>query len=244
MSVSDRILQVGAELSFECNRLINQFECAHVYNPLDYAWDVYADYVRKYANSQKRVLFMGMNPGPWGMAQNGVPFGEISAVQNWLKLKGTIRKPIDEHPKRPIQGWDCPRSEVSGRRFWGMLEDHFENSQSFFQHAWVVNYCPLLFLEESGRNLTPDKVKGHAIDEALAHASNHLEHVVDILDPEVVVGVGRWAQKQARKTLANFNGHIETLLHPSPASPAANRGWARQAKEQLVKMGLNEFGDK
>ena len=45
----------------------------HVYNPLDYAWAAHEAYLRRYAASPKRVLFMGMNPGPVGMVQPGVP---------------------------------------------------------------------------------------------------------------------------------------------------------------------------
>ena len=34
----------------------------------------------------KRVVFLGMNPGPFGMAQVGVPFGEVAAVRDWLRI--------------------------------------------------------------------------------------------------------------------------------------------------------------
>ena len=53
----------------------------HVYNPIDYASEPHCYYVRQYGNGKKQVLFIGMNPGPFGMAQNGVsliPYMEIS----------------------------------------------------------------------------------------------------------------------------------------------------------------------
>ena len=92
-----------------------------VYQPLDYAWAIHQQYLHTYAASTKRVLMLGMNPGPYGMVQTGVPFGEIAAVRDWMQLNGNVQVPAIEHPKRPIQGLACQRSEVSGRRLWGGL---------------------------------------------------------------------------------------------------------------------------
>ena len=55
---------------------------SHVYNPLTYAWAPNAAYLRRYGQGRKRVVFVGMNPGPFGMVQTGVPFGEIAAVRD------------------------------------------------------------------------------------------------------------------------------------------------------------------
>ncbi|NXT22122.1 SMUG1 glycosylase, partial [Syrrhaptes paradoxus] len=86
---------------------------AHVYRPLDYAWEPHCDYVRRYCRGPKSVLFLGMNPGPFGMAQTGVPFGESWHVREWLRVVGGVQKPPSEHPKRPVLGLSCQRSEVS-----------------------------------------------------------------------------------------------------------------------------------
>ncbi|XP_066472098.1 single-strand selective monofunctional uracil DNA glycosylase isoform X2 [Tiliqua scincoides] len=86
----------------------------HVYNPLDYAWEPHQDYVHKYCRSHKKVLFLGMNPGPFGMAQTGVPFGAVQLVRDWLQVCGQVSRPANEHPKRPIRGLECPQTE-SGR---------------------------------------------------------------------------------------------------------------------------------
>src|SRR4051812_3435288 len=89
---------------------------AYVYHPLDYAWDVHESYLRHYGNSRKQVVFVGMNPGPFGMVQTGVPFGQIAAVRDWMKIDGRIRQPAKQHPKRPVTGFACSRSEISGER--------------------------------------------------------------------------------------------------------------------------------
>lgn len=130
----------------------------HTYNPLEYAWEPHTQYLQKFGSGPKRVLFMGMNPGPYGMAQTGVPFGEIDHVQNWLGISGEVGKPTIEHPKRPITGFDCTRSEVSGRRLWGLFADKFSTAEEFFEDHFIANYCPLIWMKDTGANLTPDKL--------------------------------------------------------------------------------------
>src|SRR5204862_4949791 len=71
----------------------------HVYNPLRYAWRAHELYLRRYGNTPKRVLFLGMNPGPFGMAQTGVPFGQVAAVRDWLGIETKIDHPPNEHPQ-------------------------------------------------------------------------------------------------------------------------------------------------
>jgi single-strand selective monofunctional uracil DNA glycosylase len=132
------------------------FPVSHVYNPLVYAHAPHARYLKRYGRPPREVLFLGMNPGPWGMAQTGVPFGEISAVREWMGIDAPVAVPFVEHPKRPILGFSCPRTEVSGRRLWGWARNRFETPERFFSRFFVANYCPLVFMEESGKNRTPN----------------------------------------------------------------------------------------
>ena len=135
---------------------------SHVYNPLVYAWESHRTYLERYGQGRKEVIFLGMNPGPWGMAQTGVPFGEVGLVRDWLGIESAVAKPEREHPKRPVEGFDCRRSEVSGRRLWGWARERFGTPEQFFSRFFVANYCPLVFLEESGRNRTPDRLPAGA----------------------------------------------------------------------------------
>ena len=41
-------------------------------------------------------------PGPFGMAQTGIPFGEIEHVRDWIGVSCAVDKPKNEHPKRLI----------------------------------------------------------------------------------------------------------------------------------------------
>ncbi len=208
-----------------------------VYRPLEYAWDIHRTYLERYGAGPKRTLLLGMNPGPFGMVQTGVPFGEVAAVTGWLGLSGRVKTPEVTHPRRPVEGWDCQRSEVSGRRLWGLFQDRFGTAERFFSDHFVVNYCPLAFVDQGGRNLTPDRL-GLAERLALEDACDrHLAECVRILDPRFVIGVGNFALKRIERVCAGGSRVIGVIHHPSPASPSANRDWAGKALRQLVEIG-------
>jgi single-strand selective monofunctional uracil DNA glycosylase len=211
----------------------------HVYNPLRYAAPAYREYLRRYAATPKRVIFLGMNPGPWGMAQTGVPFGEVAAVRDWLGISAAIGRPEREHPKRLVEGFACTRSEVSGARLWSAFAERHGTPERFFRERFVANYCPLLFLEESGRNRTPDRLPAEERRALFAACDDHLRALCGALSPEWVIGVGAFAAGRAEEALAGTGVEVGTILHPSPASPAANRGWAEQAGAQLERYGLS-----
>ena len=210
---------------------------SRVYDPLDYARRPHAAYLDAYAGSRKRVVFLGMNPGPFGMAQTGVPFGDVSAVRDFLGIEAPVGRPASEHPKRPVQGFACARSEVSGTRLWGAIAARFGTPARFFADHFVANYCPLLFLEASGRNRTPDKLPA-AEREALYRACDrHLLRLVEVLEPTWVVGIGAFADARARAVLGDAV-RVARVLHPSPASPLAQRDWAGTVRRELRSQGV------
>lgn len=232
------MLAIADELSASLAKLRFSGTVTHVYNPLEYAREVFAEYASRYGAAPKEVVLVGMNPGPWGMAQTGVPFGEVSVVRDWLKLEGAIGKPQREHPARRVLGFECPRSEVSGRRLWGWAREQFETPQRFFRRFYVANYCPLLFMESTGRNLTPDKLSASERATLEAACDAALRRTVESLRPRYVIGVGNYAEKCALRSLAGMNLTIGRILHPSPASPSANKDWARQAASQMKDLGI------
>jgi len=179
-----------------------------------------------------------MNPGPYGMGQTGVPFGDVGFVRDWMGIEAPVDHPPDEHPKRPVLGFDCGRSEVSGSRLWGWAQDRFGTPEQFFSRFFVINYCPLLFMESTGRNRTPDKLSADERSALLSACDKALRAAIDFLDPTLVVGVGAWATKRACAALGDDGPQIGTVLHPSPASPKANRGWAPQAESDLRGLGI------
>lgn len=234
IAAADELRQSAGALDFSSH-------VAWVYNPLDYAWAAHQEYLRRYAQGPRRVLFLGMNPGPWGMTQTGVPFGEIAVVKDWLQIDEAIGKPANEHPKRLIEGLACVRSEVSGRRLWGLFAQRFGTPEAFMSEHFVVNYCPLVFMEESARNITPDKLPAALRMPLEAVCDRHLAQAIDVLQPEWVVGVGAFAEKCVQRVLAASDMpqvQVGRILHPSPASPAANKDWSGVVLQQLQQLGI------
>lgn len=210
----------------------------YVYNPLDYARGPYELYIQRFGQSKRDVLLVGMNPGPWGMAQTGVPFGDVSSVRDWLGIQAAVGTPTEEHPKRKVLGFACPRGEVSGLRLWGWVRQTFVTPKRFFKQFFVANYCPLVFLEQTGRNRTPDKLPTRERQHLLAACDRALRHTVDYFQPRYVIGVGAFAASRIRAALARYDVTLGRILHPSPASPRANRGWASIASAQLAELGI------
>ncbi len=238
MNVSNKLKTTARTLSREVSGLSFASPTAVVYNPLEYAWDCHSLFLEKYGNTTKRVIFLGMNPGPWGMVQTGVPFGEIEAVRDWLGIEAPVGKPGNEHPKRRVEGFQCSRSEVSGRRLWGLFKERFGTADRFFQEHFVANYCPLVFMEESSRNRTPDKLKADERQRLFEVCDDHLREVVRVLEPEWLVGVGRFTRERAQQALEGLDVCIGQILHPSPASPAANRDWAGTVTKQMTELQI------
>jgi single-strand selective monofunctional uracil DNA glycosylase len=232
------LVDIARDLGENADRLRFTPPVTHVYNPLDYAWPAHSQYLERYGDGPKEVLFLGMNPGPWGMAQTGVPFGEVGAVRDWLGIDAEIRRPKHEHPKRRIMGLACVRSEVSGSRLWGWARDVFGAPKRFFERFFIANYCPLAFLEESGRNRTPDKLPAEEKEPLLDVCDRALRRTVEHLQPDMVIGIGVFAEARARAALDGIEIAIGRILHPSPANPAANRGWSERATAELRELGV------
>ncbi|MFZ4535853.1 uracil-DNA glycosylase family protein [Propionivibrio sp.] len=231
------LISAACELSATVESLHFAPPVSHIYNPLAYAWAPHEEYLRRYGASRKKVVFIGMNPGPFGMVQCGVPFGEIAAVRDWMGIKAKVDKPLLENPKRPVEGFACSRSEVSGRRLWGLFQQRFGSADAFFAEHFVANYCPLAFFDE-GRNFTPDKLPSTEAAPLYAACDKHLRQLVAALEAQWVIGVGGFAETRAVEALAGMDVRIGKVLHPSPASPAANRGWSEAATRQMMALKI------
>lgn len=229
---------ISRNLSQKVDQLTFAAPVAFVYNPLDNARAPHESYLKTYGTGPKEALFVGMNPGPFGMVQTGVPFGDVGMVRDWLRISGRVKRPTSEHPKRPVLGFECKRSEVSGVRFWGWAKARFATPEEFFARFFVVNYCPLAFLEASGKNRTPDKLPKNEQGPLLALCDAALQQSVAELRPRLVIGVGAFAEARIQQALLGMPVRVGRILHPSPQSPAANRGWAKVVEQQLAALGV------
>lgn len=256
MTAAEMIIEAGRQVADELDRLEFSAPVDTVYNPLRYAFQPWRRYIELCATTRHKVLFLGMNPGPWGMVQTGIPFGEVSAVTDWLDIHEPIDRPARSHPKRPVAGYSCTRSEVSGRRLWGLFRERFGSATRFFEDHAVLNYCPLAFVEASGRNLTPDKLPPAERAQVTSICDRFLALRLAALGPRLAVGVGGYAEKALTRVLASdamsdarravsrrglttiSPPNVARILHPSPASPRANAGWSDSATAELVAAGV------
>ena len=237
-----RIANYYRELCDELDKLEFPQPVVRVYNPLKYAWEGFEKYLG-YAEGKKRVVFLGINPGPWGMAQTGVPFGDVNSVKEFLGIREIhVTPPENEHEEYPVRGLECERMEVSGRRLWGLFQKRYETAEKFFAENFVLNYCPLLFLakdkEGNVKNFTPDKFKKAERKILYAMCDSCLSKVIKVLAPEYVVGIGNFAEDRALDALVEIDLNVAKILHPSPASPKSNINWEAVVTKQLIDAGV------
>ncbi|MCK5351515.1 single-stranded DNA-binding protein [bacterium] len=233
------LLSIASSLSHDLSRLSFSPPVAFVYDPTDYAQTPLSMYLDRFGQFPKKVVLVGMNPGPWGMLQTGVPFGEVNFVRDWMEIEAPVGHPSILHPKRPVEGFACDRSEVSGRRLWGWARDRFGPAEEFFRDFFVLNYCPLAFFDEGGKNITPDKIKASDRGELYTLCDAALKETVETLTPDFVIGIGRFALDRSTAALEGVDVKIGRITHPSPANPAANRGWVRLIEEELAELGVD-----
>lgn len=234
---ADRLVAISRELAQRTRKIAPSPPAAYVYRPLDYARRPHELYLRRFGNERARSLLIGMNPGPFGMAQTGVPFGEVALVRDWMAIEERVDRPEVEHPKRPVAGFDCHRREVSGSRLWGWARDRFGAPEAFFELFFVWNYCPLVFMKDSGANLTPNQLPADQREALFAICDDALAALVDLARPTHVIGVGGFAEARIRAAIGDAGIQVGRVLHPSPASPLANRGWAERAERDLEALG-------
>lgn len=232
MTTRHALIRIARRLARDAS-MLEWHTPSHVYNPLRYAWSGHHAYLGRYGEKAGRVLLVGMNPGPWGMAQTGIPFGNVTTVRDWLRIGTTLARNLPtQHPKYPILGMRCHRDEGSGRRLWSWARLRFREPERFFDQFFVWNYCPLLFLAQN-HNLPPSGLstgEAAALDSVCGYA---LDRVVAILEPVAVVGIGRYAERQVCKRIGG-RLPVTYLPHPSPASPQANRQWSELADHALA----------
>lgn len=237
VKASTQLKRITTEGLREWRKLAFGEPIAYVYNPLEYARNPYDLYLEQ-AHASVDAVLVGMNPGPYGMMQTGVPFGEVSLVKDWLGIEAPVGRPDKEHPKRPVHGFACHRSEVSGRRLWGFFSERFPDAQDFFRRFFILNYCPFLFFDENGRNITPDKLRKADREALFPVCDKVLRRSVECLNPKAVLGIGRFATDRASAALGAGDGAIGCLTHPSPANPKANQGWRARVIAEFEELGV------
>ncbi|CAD1473649.1 unnamed protein product, partial [Heterotrigona itama] len=218
-NVSQQLLSLEQNLVIEVGKITFRSPVEYVYNPLEYAFNIHTMYVEKYCKTAKKILFLGMNPGPWGMVQTGVPFGEINMVRDWLKISGPVGKPAKEQPSRKVTGFQCTRSEVSGKRLWGLFQELCKSPEKFFKHAY-----------------------GPEVETLHAACDKALEKIINILKVGIVIGIGGYAGKRAQLVVQASKLPVKVLCLPHPSPRAVNnKNWSEKATQKLSEFGLLKY---
>ena len=237
--IVERMIEASSKLRDDVKKfadsLVKEGSVDTVYNPLAYAWEPHRAYLELASGEGAKTLLLGMNPGPHGMGQMGIPFAATSVVRDLLKITDLeVGQPRNPHPKRSVSGLDWPKEEVSGTRLWGLLADEYGSAESIFKSVFLLNHCPLmLFSGERATNITPDKISGPTTQALLERCDEHLREVVDIMQIRRVIGVGRYSEKRALNALSGIDISVTTCWHPSPASPLANRNKGEDWKKNV-----------
>jgi len=232
------LLQIACDLSDALSNLSFSPPVACVYDPTDYARVPLSRYFEKYGQPPKKIVLVGMNPGPWGMLQTGIPFGEVNYVRDWMGIEAPVARPAVMDPRRPVEGFSCQRSEVSGSRLWGWAEHRFGSPGRFFRDFVVINYCPLAFFDPEGRNITPDRLRAEDKGRLFGLCDEAVRRTVILLSPEWVIGVGKFAYDRSSAALEGVDLKVGRVTHPSPANPTANRGWEALVERELTDLGI------
>lgn len=206
---------------------------AYAYHPLRYAWDAHAAFLSRYGEGAGRAVFVGMNPGPWGMTQSGVPLADPALAREWMGVQGRVESPPHAHPKVPVLGYASTRRDPTGAKFYGWARRRYGTAAAFFAEAFVLNYCPLLFLDEAGRNVTLPQVPKAAAAPLFAACDAHLAAMLRALRPRRVLPMGAFAAARVRGVLEaeKLDVPLRQVRHPSPANPANNAGWGDDVGE-------------
>jgi single-strand selective monofunctional uracil DNA glycosylase len=236
----DQLVDVIRKLGQACEELTFESPADYVYNPLEYAWAPMETYLRRDAHVGVEAILVGMNPGPFGMLQTGVPFGDIRMVRDWLDIEGPVGQPPKLHPKRPVQGFAIKRGEVSGHRVWGWAQARFKTPEKFFRRFFIYNYCPLGFFNAAGANITPDALRGPSKEALFAACDTALDETLRILRPRAAIGIGRFAEQRARHVAEPLGIEVGNVTHPSPANPRSNAGggWGVHMDAAAAQLGI------
>lgn len=209
------------------------------YNPIDYAWSVHRQYLEVFGGERKHAVFLGMNPGPWGMGQTGVPFGDPYIVRDWMEIgeDASVGTPENIREERPVHGFSSDRKEGSGQRLFGYFRERFESVPAFFESSFVLNYCPLLMFSPEGKNLTPSDLLKADRERIYEICDPYVRDMVSFYQPEVLVGIGKFGTERLQDVFPDRKDDIYRIPHPSPASPIATRDggeyWKNLVTERL-----------
>lgn len=243
--LTDCFISLENDLVSQLNNLNYGPNVEYIYSPLDYASNLHKVFLKKFLCTSKKVLFLGINPGPWGMCQTGIPFGEVNIVRSYLRVDGEVLTPTNCHPQRPITGLNCHRSEVSGKRLWDLFIELSEGDPyKFFKDCFIHNYFPLALMNNNAKNITPGDLKSEYQKELQEICDKSLSDILTLFHTEIIVAIGKYAEKRSNEVVKKFrltNIKVVQIPHPSPRSVGTAEKWKKETLVQLKSYNILQF---
>lgn len=150
-----------------------------------------------------------------------------------MQLRGNVKQPQQIHSKRPINGLNHTTEEQSGKRLWGLLQHLAEGDLDvFFEQCFVHNFCPLMFFDRNGKNITPNELRGTYQQEVRDVCMKALEELLELQQCEVIVAVGEYVYRCLQRSEFCSTKTIFKLPHPSPRTKG-NENWISKTDELI-----------
>jgi single-strand selective monofunctional uracil DNA glycosylase len=201
---------------------------------------------RCYPVGPRPLLVFGLNPGPYGMAQTGVPFTDLKRLEFhlprlWRELLAA-REPVALPGLAPpsLRPFLTRTFESSSVRVYKFLERAFGSAEQAFRRVAFVNPCPLLFIDRAtGENRTPADLPRAAprlMREFDALRRTTVLEAVSELEARGAVLLGKDVARAAAPALraALPADSVLEWEHPARAVPET---WARGLHESLAARG-------
>jgi len=211
-----------------------------VWNPALYALDIYQEYLTKFPPEPGAILALGLNPGPYGMAQTGIPFTDCRTASGALGMEMTIpgKAPDDliSRLKKANGKWrgTYERSSLGMYRFlilaWGDIKTAYRN--------WFVgNPCPLLFLDPERWNVTPADPRLRRMKEVGELRQRAVIGFSEILNPRGIVCFGKDVAKAVGEVAIRQVGPDRVVFYEHPARAVPEK-WAAGLLQELTQRQL------
>lgn len=178
-------------------------------------------YTKYYSDNNKRLAFIGINPGRLGSGLTGIGFTDPVNLQDKCGIENSFDK----------------KHELSSRFVYDVI-DAFGGVKAFYNHVYITSVVPLGFTQ-NGVNLNYYDIK-ELQNELTPYIKEQFEKQLPFLRRDVAFCIGKGKNLKFLKNLNQQEGYFEKLeVLPHPR-------WVMQyrlkRKQEFVEEYVNTIG--